>query len=62
MNNNKSVNIAKGIAAGVVIGGAIGATVVASIHPQKRNALKKSAVNMMDTVGSIMQSIAEYAR
>jgi len=53
--------IAKGIFAGVVIGTAVSAVALSSMKP-KKNTLKRKTVNALDTVGSIMQNIAEYSR
>ena len=53
--------ITKGILAGVVIGTAVSAVALSSMKP-KKTTLKRKTVNALDTVGSIMQNIAEYSR
>ncbi len=53
--------IAKGILTGVLIGTAVGAVALSSMKPKKKS-LKRKTVNALDTVGAIMQNIADYSR
>ncbi len=53
--------ISKGILTGVVIGTAVSALAISSMKPKKKN-IKRKTADALDTVGSIMQNIAEYTR
>lgn len=60
MNRNKE-NLTKGMIAGIVIGSAVGMAVKTATRP-KRSKLAKSAGRALDTVGSVMQNIADMVK
>ena len=62
MTKSRTSNIVKSIACGLVIGGAVSAVAMNSMRKPKKSTLKKTTVNAIETVGTIMQSIADYAR
>lgn len=53
--------IAKGIFTGMVIGTAVSVIAAGTMKPKKKS-IKRKTANALDTVGSIMQNIADYAR
>lgn len=59
MKENKG--IAKGVLAGVIVGTAVSVVAISSMKPRKKN-IKMRTANALDTVGSIMQNIADYTR
>ena len=61
MSSNTTMNIAKGIITGVVIGGTAAAVIAKSSKP-KKSKFRRTAVHALDTMGTIMQSMADYAR
>ncbi len=62
--NNDMQNLAKYIACGMVIGSAIGtaAAVMMTTKKKKPQGIREKAVSTMDTVGTIMQNIANMAK
>lgn len=63
MGTNSTMKVAKGIAAGIVIGSAVCAVAMGTgmMKPKKKSIRHKTA-NALDTVGTIMQNIADYTR
>lgn len=56
------MNITKGVLTGMVIGGTAGVALACSMKKPARRSIKRTAVSAMDTVGAIMQNIAEMTR
>lgn len=63
MHNNGKSKIAKGVAVGIVIGSAVCAVAMGcgAMKPKKKTVRYKAA-SVLDTVGSVMQNIADCAR
>ncbi len=53
--------IVKGVLTGVIIGTAVGMVAIGSMKPKKKT-IKYKTANALDTVGTIMQNIADYTR
>ena len=64
MKASNMTNYATYIACGMVLGSAIGtaAAVMMTSKKKKPEGLREKAVSTMDTVGSVMQSIAHMAK
>ena len=60
---NSMASVAKYVACGIIIGSAVGtaATVMIKSH-KKPSTLKEKAAAAMDTVGTIMQNVADFTR
>lgn len=58
----KASKIISSIACGVVIGGTVSAVALNSMKKPKKSSLRKTTANALETVGTIMQNIADYAR
>ena len=56
------MNVAKGVITGMVIGGAAGFAIAASSRHPVRRSIRHSAIAAMDTVGTIMQAVADITR
>ncbi len=54
-----TMKIIKGIAFGMVIGSALGAGAACAMKPKKRR-FKRCASHALDSVGEMMQNIADY--
>lgn len=60
---NKTMKTAKNIACGIVIGSAVCAVAMgAGMMKPKKNTIKHKTANALDTVGNIMQNIADFTR
>ena len=53
---------AKGIMAGVAVGTAVSAIAMVSMKPKPSKMLRKKAAKALDTVGNVMQSLADYTK
>lgn len=60
MNRNKE-NLTKGMIAGIVIGSAVGMAVKTMTQPKKSKFAKKAG-RALDTVGTVMQNIADMVK
>lgn len=56
------MNVFKGVMTGIVIGGAAGMVAMSALKPNKKKMIKKKTANAIDTVGAIMQNIADCTR
>ena len=56
------MNVTKGVLTGMAIGGAAGVALACNMKKPTKRAIKKKTATAMDTISSIMQSIADYAR
>ncbi len=54
-------NLARGMIAGIVIGSAVGVAVKTATQPRKKK-IAKTAGRALDTMGSVMQNIADMVR
>ena len=53
---------AKGVIAGVVVGSAVSAVTIYSARPKTAKMMRKKAAKALDTVGNVMQSLADYTK
>ena len=56
------MNVTKGVITGMVIGGAAGFAIAATNRHPVRRSIRHSAIAAMDTVGTVMQAIADITR
>jgi len=56
------VNVTKGVLTGMIIGGTAGVALACSMKKPARKSIRRTAVSAMDTVGAIMQNIADFTR
>lgn len=56
------MNVTKGVLTGMVIGGTAGVALACSMKKPVKKSVRRTAASAMDTVGMIMQSIADFAR
>lgn len=56
------MNVTKGVLTGMAIGGAAGVALACNMRKPTKRVIKKKTAAAMDTMGSIMQSIADYAK
>ncbi len=63
MHGESKMKVVKSVAAGIVIGSAVCAVAMGcgAMKPKKKT-VRYKAVNALDTVGTIMQNIADCAR
>ena len=59
--SRNSMNVVKGVASGIIVGGVAGIALASAMRP-KKSKIKKAAARTLDTVGSIMQNVADYTR
>ena len=55
-----SKKTAKGVLAGVVVGSAVSAIAVWSMKPKTGKMIRKKTAKALDTVGAVMQNLADY--
>ena len=56
------MNVTKGVITGMVIGGTAGIALTCTMKKPVRKTVRHTAVSAMDTIGMIMQGIADMAR
>lgn len=59
---NSKMNVTKGVVAGMVIGGTAGIALACALKKPGRNSFKTTALSAMETVGAVMQNLAEMSR
>ncbi len=55
-------NITKGVLTGMAIGGAAGVALACAVKKPAHRSFRRTASSAMDTVGAIMQNIADFTR
>ena len=58
--SNKVMNVTKSMLTGMVIGGTIGVSVAMSMKKPTVRTFRRRASDAIDTVGSIMRSVADF--
>ncbi len=53
---------AKGVAAGIIVGSAVSAVTVWSMRPKTGKMIRKKTAKALDTMGTVMQNIADYTK
>ena len=53
---------AKGVVAGVMVGAAVSAVSMYSMRPKAGRKLRRKAAKALDSVGTVMQNLAEYTK
>ena len=53
---------AKGVIAGVVVGSAVSAVTLWSMKPKASKMIRKKAAKALDSMGTVMQNIADYTK
>ena len=53
---------AKGVLAGIAVGSAVSAVTIWSMKPKAGKMMRKKASRALDTMGTVMQNIAEYTK
>ena len=56
------MNITKGVLTGMVIGGTAGVALACSVKKPVKRSFKRTAASAMDTMGAIMQNLADFTR
>lgn len=56
------MNVTKGVLTGMAIGGAAGIALACTMKKPARRSVRRTALSAMDTVGAIMQGIADFTR
>jgi len=54
--------ITKGVIAGMVIGGTAGVALTCAMKKPAKSNFRRTAASAMDTVGAIMQNLADFTR
>ncbi len=57
-----TMRTAKGMIAGIMVGSAVSAIAVYSMKPKAGKMLRKKAAKALDSMGNVMQNIAEYTK
>ncbi|MBQ7714763.1 MAG: hypothetical protein IJT70_02715 [Clostridia bacterium] len=57
-----SMRTAKGVIAGLMVGSALSAITVYSIKPKTGKKLRKKAAKALDSMGCVMQNLADYTK
>lgn len=56
------MSITKGVLTGMAIGGVAGVTFACAVKKPAHKSFRRTAISAMDTVGAIMQNIADFTR
>lgn len=58
----QKMNVAKGVLGGMAVGGVAGIALAMAVRKPARRGIRRRAASAMDTVGAIMQSVADLTR
>lgn len=62
MMSKQLMNITKGVITGMVIGGTAGVALACTMKKPAHRTFRRTAISAIDTVGAIMQNIADFTR
>ena len=59
---NGMMKTVKGMITGIVVGSAVSVAAVCAIKPKPKHTIRKKTANALDTMGNIMQNLADFTR